>query len=597
MVPISNLLCDFGTGQSQYFLLIRMKHCWKLLPSLQVWHGSKRNLMLRSWLTKEDVRTVVREEWERAKSDLAEYFQSSMENALKEIMQQISSTKNAVPKKKEAVELANIHSPHLGRANAESTANNNGRNLQLQFRTKLSLPLFTGKKLEGEGGACISVALIDVNTGYVVTSGPESSIKLDVVVLEGDFNKEDEDNWAQEEFEKYMVKEREGKRPLLTGDLQVKLKGGVGELGDLTFTDNSSWNKSKRFRIGLKVASDYCGDTRIQEAKTDAFPVKEHRGEANKKSYPPKPDDEVWRLEKIAKDGKSHKKLSEARIHKVEDFVLQLIMDPVKLRQILGKSITPKNWDSLVLHARDCKINRKLCLYYMDSMRKDGALLDADDQLIGLIIDRVYVATHQLSAREKEYGDTIVKKVLDNNIDVMEFNGETLSPSMQKKSSSSLTPQICAAQGGLEAPLANVGLTAEGQSQNTNFGNDMDEGVPVASHQRISADQNAYFGNAMMSSVYQPIPADNSNVPFYPGDDGITNVGLPNESHGITLQEALGSQMIDAPSPGGYIINEHVLSTVPISSCQYSSTCPPEANHVTKDFWSTMSDDLMELWR
>ncbi|KAI6704979.1 hypothetical protein NL676_007941 [Syzygium grande] len=67
-------------------------------PMSRVWHQSKRNLMPRSWLTKEDVRTVVREEWEHAKSDLAEYFQSSMENALKEIMQQISSTKNAVPK-------------------------------------------------------------------------------------------------------------------------------------------------------------------------------------------------------------------------------------------------------------------------------------------------------------------------------------------------------------------------------------------------------------------------------------------------------------------------------------------------------------------
>ncbi|KAI6704958.1 hypothetical protein NL676_007920 [Syzygium grande] len=219
---------------------------------------------------------------------------------------------------------------------------------------------------------------------------------------------------------------------------------------------------------------------------------------------------------------------------------------------------------------------------------------------------RVYVATHQLSAQEKEYGDTIVKKALDNNIDVMEFNG------------------------GLEAPLANVGLTAEGQSQNTNFGNAMefpvhesvfqaadqpisadqnanfgnamdisiDEGVPVASHQPISADQNADFRNAMMFSVGQSIPADNSNVLFYPGDNGITNVGLPNEFHGITLQEAMGSQMIEAWSPGGYIVDEHVLSTGPISSCQYSSTCPPpQGNHVTEDFRSTMSDDLMDLWR
>lgn len=143
----------------------------------------------------------------------------------------------------------------------------------------MSLPLFTGGKVEGEQGAAIHIVLLDVNTGYVVTSGPESSVKLDVVVLEGDFNNEDEEGWSQEEFESHIVKEREGKRPLLTGELQVILKEGVGTLGDLTFTDNSSWIRSRKFRLGLKVTSGCCEGIRIREAKTDAFTVKDHRGE------------------------------------------------------------------------------------------------------------------------------------------------------------------------------------------------------------------------------------------------------------------------------------------------------------------------------
>ncbi|XP_039164150.1 calmodulin-binding protein 60 C [Eucalyptus grandis] len=110
-------------------------------------------------------------------------------------------------------------------------------------------------------------------------------------------------------------------------------------MGELIFTDNSSWNRSKRFRIGLKVATGSCGNTRIREAKTDAFQVKEHRGEAYMKHHPPASDDEVWRLENIAKGGKSHQKLSDAGIYKVEDFLLQLFTDPEKLREILGKSI------------------------------------------------------------------------------------------------------------------------------------------------------------------------------------------------------------------------------------------------------------------
>jgi hypothetical protein len=121
--------------------------------------------------------------------------------------------------------------------------------------------------------------LVDASTGHVVTSGTEASVKLDVVVLEGDFNNEADEGWTQEEFESHVVKEREGKRPLLTGDLQVTLKEGVGSLGDLTFTDNSSWIRSRKFRLGLKVASGYSEGIHIREAKTEAFTVKDHRGE------------------------------------------------------------------------------------------------------------------------------------------------------------------------------------------------------------------------------------------------------------------------------------------------------------------------------
>ena len=121
--------------------------------------------------------------------------------------------------------------------------------------------------------------LLDANTGCVVTSGLESFAKLDILVLEGDFNKEEDEDWTEEEFESNIVKEREGKRPLLTGDLQVTLKEGVGTIGELTFTDNSSWIRSRKFRLGLRIAPGFCEGIRVREAKTEAFPVKDHRGE------------------------------------------------------------------------------------------------------------------------------------------------------------------------------------------------------------------------------------------------------------------------------------------------------------------------------
>ncbi|KAL8228176.1 hypothetical protein R6Q57_015760 [Mikania cordata] len=308
-----------------------------------------------------------------------------------------------------------------------------GRDLQLHFRSKLSLPLFTGGKVEGERGAAIHVVLIDANTGHVVTSGPESSIKLDIVVLEGDFNNEDEEGWTQEEFETHMVKEREGKRPLLSGELQVVLKEGVGTLGELTFTDNSSWIRSRKFRLGVKVALGYSEGVRIREAKTDAFAVRDHRGELYKKHYPPVLTDDVWRLEKIGKDGSFHKKLNKSGIYSVEDFLRLVVRDPKKLRNILGSGMSNKMWDVLVEHAKTCILSPKLYVYYSDDGQNVGVVFNHIYELSGLVADGHYYATDALSDNQKVFVDTLVKKAYDNWMHVVEYDGKSFLGAHQIK--------------------------------------------------------------------------------------------------------------------------------------------------------------------
>ncbi|XP_051128554.1 calmodulin-binding protein 60 D-like [Andrographis paniculata] len=307
-----------------------------------------------------------------------------------------------------------------------------GRNLQLHFRSKLSLPLFTGGKLEGDQGAPIHIALLDANTGQVVTSGPESSVKLDVVVLEGDFNNEDRDGWSQEEFESNIVREREGKRPLLAGDLQVALNGGVGTLGELMFTDNSSWIRSRKFRLGLKVSSNY-ERSRIREAKTEAFTVRDHRGELYKKHYPPALDDEVWRLEKIGKDGSFHKRLNQAGINTVEDFLRYVIRDPQELRKILGSGMSNKMWDILVEHSKTCALGGNVYVYYPDEPSNVGVVFNRICQLSGLIMDGQYHAVDSISESQKVYVDTLVKKAYDNWTHVIEYDGRSLMGFDQNK--------------------------------------------------------------------------------------------------------------------------------------------------------------------
>ncbi len=53
-----------------------------------------------------------------------------------------------------------------------------------------------------------------------------------------------------------------------------------------------------------------------------------------KKHYPPALEDDVWRLEKIGKDGAFHKRLSQEGIETVEQFLRLLVMDPQKLRSV-----------------------------------------------------------------------------------------------------------------------------------------------------------------------------------------------------------------------------------------------------------------------
>nr|GEY50890.1 calmodulin-binding protein 60 B-like [Tanacetum cinerariifolium] len=326
-----------------------------------------------------------------------------------------------------------------GRVSPKRIEGPDGRNLQLHFRSKLSLPLFTGGKVEGERGAAIHIVLIDGNTGHVVTSGPEASVKLDIVVLEGDFNNEDEEGWTEEEFETHMVKERDGKRPLLSGELQVVLKEGVGTLGELTFTDNSSWIRSRKFRLGLKVASGYSEGIRVREAKTDAFTVKDHRGELYKKHYPPALTDEVWRLEKIGKDGSFHKKLNKAGIYTVEDFLRLVVRDSKKLRNVLGSGMSNKMWEVLVEHAKTCILSHKLYIYYSDDVRNVGVVFNHIYELSGLLADGHYYSTDNLSESQKVYVDTLMKKAYDNWMHVVEYDGKSFFGAHLEKEP---TPQI-----------------------------------------------------------------------------------------------------------------------------------------------------------
>nr|XP_043615175.1 calmodulin-binding protein 60 A-like [Erigeron canadensis] len=298
------------------------------------------------------------------------------------------------------------------------------RRLQLQFLSSLALPVFTGTRIEGGDCNTLKVALIDAYTGKTVSSGPESSATVEIVVLEGDFDSNEGDSWTLEDFNYNVVRERQGKKPLLTGNAQLNLSDGIGLVGDLSFTDNSSWTRSRKFRLGARVLDIGDGD-RVREAKSESFVVRDHRGELYKKHHPPYLSDEVWRLEKIGKEGAFHKRLNKEKIKTVKDFLALSYLDPPKLRTILGSGMSTKMWDVTVDHARRCVIDdKKLYLYCPSSLNGDGVVFNVVGQVLGLLSNRKYVVADKLSEVQRAEAHKFVISAFQHSEKIVSYDDE-----------------------------------------------------------------------------------------------------------------------------------------------------------------------------
>lgn len=335
---------------------------------------------------------------------------------------------------KEEVELAlRKHLNNIRRNSGKETSAGEPRSLQLQFLNNLSLPVFTGARIEGdrierEESSALKVALVDAFTGQIVISGRESSAKVEILVLEGDFDGDESDSWTIEEFKNNIVREREGKKPLLTGDVIVVLKDGIGSVGEISFTDNSSWTRSRRFRLGARVVEGSDG-ARVREAKTESFIVRDHRGELYKKHHPPSLFDEVWRLEKIGKDGAFHKRLSRENISTVKDFLTLLFVDPTRLRHILGTGMSAKMWEVTVEHARTCVLDDKRMYLYSPtgSPQKSGVIFNVVGQVQGLLSEcRQFRPLDRLSETEKDEAQNLVMSAFEHQDDVVPFEDEAI---------------------------------------------------------------------------------------------------------------------------------------------------------------------------
>lgn len=153
------------------------------------------------------------------------------------------------------------------------------RSLHLHFVNLLPSTIYTNSSIKAEDGNPIRIELIDTRSRTRVKSGPLSSIKLDIDVLDGDFRFDDEEDWTEQDYNVKILRKREGRMPLVVGNLKVTLAEGVGDVGDIHFTDNSCWVRSRKFILGAKVEKKHSGEGKIREGRSQSFMVKDHRGE------------------------------------------------------------------------------------------------------------------------------------------------------------------------------------------------------------------------------------------------------------------------------------------------------------------------------
>uniref|UniRef100_A0A0E0MNB5 Calmodulin-binding protein-like n=1 Tax=Oryza punctata TaxID=4537 RepID=A0A0E0MNB5_ORYPU len=283
---------------------------------------------------------------------------------------------------------------------------------QLMFLNELK-PVYTLMKLEAKDGPGLKVAIVERlenNQMRIVRFGHLSSAKVEVVVLHGNFNAKNEEQWAPEDFSKQIVCGREKSAQLLTGNLTLKLNGGEALLENATFTDNSSFTSTKKFRLGLRLVND--SEDRVLEGITEPFRVKERRVEGFEKHYPPMLDDEVWRLEKIGRNGAHHQALTNSGVDTVQKFLQAYFTDEKKLIQTFSK-MSQAAWKIIISHAMTCEVGDDLCLYEAKGNNM-GLFFDAIYQLVGVKFGDSYKPINELDKIEKNAVETIKQAAYEN---------------------------------------------------------------------------------------------------------------------------------------------------------------------------------------
>ncbi|KAI3765796.1 hypothetical protein L2E82_15840 [Cichorium intybus] len=296
------------------------------------------------------------------------------------------------------------------------------KRLKLQFRNRISMPVFTGKRLVGENDSTIEIALVDAFTEQIMNTGMESTAKLEIVGFRVGDDGSVDDRWALEDFQQTILSGKKGKR-ILQGDTCLQLREGVCFVDKISFTHNSENSKNGLYRLGAGVV-DAALMNRVEVARTEAFLMKDARIAYYEKHPHPRLSDKVCHLQQICYKGKRHRRLKDEGVITVKDLLTLLYTDQKRLQDILKLGAPSNIWGDIIKNAQACS-GMFLC-FDPGNEGKTGVVLNAKRQLKGLIVEPYkYVPVAQLSAKEKVDNKDLVKFASQHFETLHSFEDET----------------------------------------------------------------------------------------------------------------------------------------------------------------------------
>ncbi|XP_066360257.1 calmodulin-binding protein 60 A-like [Miscanthus floridulus] len=278
-------------------------------------------------------------------------------------------------------------------------------NLQLRFTcNKLKVPVYTKKRIYAGNGHDVEVAIY--SNGEAIRSGPLSSVKVEMVVLPGDFSRENDS--TAEEVDRQIVISRHGQGSVLDGVCAHKLVNGSHTFADICFREGSVRTRTREFILAARVVNGDIDGLRIQEAFMNPVTVKDRRSESNEKSDPPKLDDEVYRLKGIGKNGTYFKRLRGANIRTVEDFLKAYNRHRKNLREVVLNIMSEKCkiWETMVQHATECDIKDKDELKAYKILGENAQIFfNCVDYIVGAEFSDGYIAKENFNPQQKALVD------------------------------------------------------------------------------------------------------------------------------------------------------------------------------------------------